>query len=115
MIAKVLGLTLLALAAGGTRGFLELGSGKFRSDGPPRGAYVEGVLDGGRFVPAEGAAVKGHTPRKRPPGAEPGWLELESQRWHSDTEAVSPRRPYVHGYRTADGTFHPDEPPKITR
>jgi hypothetical protein len=103
---------------------VELSSLKVKTSGKAQGPFVEGAIDGaGRFVPAADATIKGWapTPGPRPSDAMPGWVDLgecrvrEGCKFHGDTEAVSPRTPRVHGYRTRDGAFHPDSPPAVIR
>jgi hypothetical protein len=73
------------------------------SGSAPAGFYVEGRRTGDGFAPAGNVKGSGTL------GAEghPGWLELSNGRFYGDETGRPPFKPYVKGYRSADGRFRP--------
>jgi hypothetical protein len=90
------------------RGYLTLEDGNvhFDQDGTPRGFYVAGVIEGGRFIP-EGD-VLGDSPAVEELGTA-GWLELLDASFYGAASGREPVRPYVRGTLSADGLFRPSE------
>ena len=101
---------------GGIPGWLELHNLSLHGDieaRSPSGAYIKGIInEEDQFSPTSeilGQAI----PQPEDIGQNSGWVELETRRFHSDIEAVTPRPPYVHGLRDHEAHFYPDEPYRI--
>jgi len=86
-------------------GYLSLGDGSLHVDDgrPINGLFVRGTLRDGRLLPV--GDIEGEGPLGE--AGQPGWMELADGSFHGDQTARPPFKPYVRGYRTADGEFRP--------
>lgn len=76
----------------------------------PRGPHLVGVrLPDGRFRTPLPPAIHGLRAEEVPFGYVPGWIEIETQTFRRDMEAVAPVPPVVRGWFDADGRFTPGE------
>jgi len=70
---------------------------------PPTGLFLKGKIKDGVFVPEgaiEGDGAFGDA-------GQPGWMELADGSFHGDQTSRPPFPPYVRGYLTKSGEFHP--------
>lgn len=75
------------------------------------GLFVSGIVRSERFLPI--GAVEGTGPFcgawwRRDERGIPGWMELRSGKFYTDSTPRDPASPYVRGCRAADGSFRPE-------
>jgi len=70
----------------------------------PKGLYVSGTVVDGAFQPS--GDVQGDGTMGGDDG-QPGWIDLRTGKFHSDTEATAPRKPYVKAVKAGNGSVAP--------
>ena len=94
----------MSAAAGAGAGFITLSDGKVHSAADAAaGFFVTGNLKESSLEPSGDVQGDGTLATE----GQPAWMELRTGKVHSDQEAVAPQKPYVKGFRAADGSFAP--------
>ncbi len=81
------------------RAWFDLAAGVVKTDGAPKGLYIEGAVQDGAFVPSSDVLGDGAVGA---PG-HPGYLELATGSFMRAEEARTPVAPYVEGAMTEQG------------
>lgn len=85
-------------------GFVSLADGKLHAGADtPTGFHVNGTLRDSTFEPSGDVQGEGALGTE----GQPAWMELKTGKIHGDQEAMAPQKPYVRGFRAADGSFAP--------